>query len=187
MTHQSHQYIMKLTIIKRAPLTPIHMFYSLVIVRVMSVTLFVGMHSAGCCGEKQRELKHCWLWSVPKELNVHAMSHAAQHTDCIALHRAVNAKAESGWSTSCCIYLTLPCPLASYSCPLPTTTAAHITTATLVFPLWVHLPAEKGSCRCNPTPWSTPMGILVFPVPSIFSMKFLCLTAFHKVEQRRGG
>lgn len=31
------------------------------------------------------------------------------------------------------------------------------------------------------------MGILVFPVPSIFSMKFLCLTAFHEVEERRRG
>lgn len=110
-----------------------------------------------------------------------------QHRDCTSLHGAVKSKAECGWSSSSCIYLTLPCPLASYSCPLPTTTAAHITTATLVFPLWVHLPAEKGSCCCNPTPWSTPMGILVFPVPSIFSMKFLCLTAFHEVEQRRGG
>lgn len=110
-----------------------------------------------------------------------------QHGDCTGLHGAVNAKAACGWSTFSCIYLTLPCPLASYSCPLPTTIAAHITTATLVFPLWVHLPAEKGSCCCNLTPWSTPMGILVFPVPSIFSMKFLCLTAFHEVEERRRG
>lgn len=33
-------------------------------------------------------------------------------------------------------------------------------------------------------PWSTPPGTLVFPVPSIFSMKFLCLSLTESGEGR---
>lgn len=61
-------------------------------------------------------------------------------------------------------------------------TRARVTEATLIFPLWVHLPAEKGSRCCNPTPASAPLGILVFPVPSIFSMKFLCLPPSQRTQ-----
>lgn len=45
---------------------------------------------------------------------------------------------------------------------------------------------QKGSRCCNPTPQSAPLGTLVFPVPSIFSMKFLCLP-FSETSERREG
>jgi len=64
---------------------------------------------------------------------------------------------------------------------------ARVTEATLIFPLWVHLPAEKGSRCCNPTPASAPLGILVFPVPSIFSMKFLCLPPSQRTQAKEEG
>lgn len=60
-----------------------------------------------------------------------------------------------------------------------------VTAGTLIFPLWVHLPAEKGSHWCNLKPRSTPRGTLVFPVPSIFSMKFLCLSLTEGGEKLR--
>lgn len=64
---------------------------------------------------------------------------------------------------------------------------ARVTEDTLIFPLWVHLPAEKGSRCCNPTPASAPLGILVFPVPSIFSMKFLCLPPSQRTQAEGEG
>lgn len=44
---------------------------------------------------------------------------------------------------------------------------------------------QKGSRCCNPTPQSAPLGTLVFPVPSIFSMKFLCLPFSKTSVERR--
>lgn len=44
---------------------------------------------------------------------------------------------------------------------------------------------RKGSRCCNPTPQSAPLGTLVFPVPSIFSMKFLCLPFSKTSVERR--
>lgn len=71
--------------------------------------------------------------------------------------------------------------------PEPSQWEVRVTVATLIFPLWVHLPAEKGSRWCNLKPRSTPPGTLVFPVPSIFSMKFLCLSLPVSGGGREGG
>lgn len=79
---------------------------------------------------------------------------------------------------------TTPSP---HPLPKPSQWEIRVTAATLIFPLWVHLPAEKGSRWCNLKPWSTPPGTLVFPVPSIFSMKFLCLSQRAPEGGRKGG
>lgn len=78
-------------------------------------------------------------------------------------------------------YPSTPSP---HPLPKPGQWEVRVTVATLIFPLWVHLPAEKGSRWCNMKPWSTPPGTLVFPVPSIFSMKFLCLSLTESGEGR---
>ncbi len=93
------------------------------------------------------------------------------------------------WDRLCCEYMARAPRLQNnppITHPLDQASARdRVTEATLIFPLWVHLPAEKGSRCCNPTPVSAPLGILVFPVPSIFSMKFLCLS-FSKNTDRKG-
>lgn len=79
-------------------------------------------------------------------------------------------------------------PTPPTSRPLDQASAwARVTEDTLIFPLWVHLLAEKGSRRCNPTPARAPLGILVFPVPSIFSMKFLCLPPSQRTQAEGEG
>ncbi len=95
------------------------------------------------------------------------------------------------WVCLCCEYMARAPRLQNNpptSHPLDQASArSRVTKAMLIFPLWVHLPAEKGSRCCNPTPASTPLGILVFPVPSIFSMKFLCLPPSQRTQAEKGG